>query len=190
MHNYVLAMLVQMKYFIIKIIFCNFLKFASQAIKMMLQTSVKRSFSKHMHGDKFTNYLHQSDEQFIAATFPEKKYTALMNAYNLLCVLHSTRFLKLLKENAPCLNGSNVHGVNYVSIREKTGNDAEELLNPCTLYDMMERISRTIRIKPNNVKNEFNGSFMEESPLPFELLILLNLLMMEVIMKILTSHYL
>ena len=40
---------------------------------------------------------------------------------------------------------------------------------------MMERISKAIRIKLRNVKTEFNGSFMEESPLPCELLILLNL---------------
>ena len=50
-------------------------------------------------------------------------------------------------------------------------------MNPRTLYDVMERISKAIRIKLKNVKNEFNGSFMEESPLPCELLILLNLLM-------------
>ena len=54
----------------------------------------------------------------------------------------------------------------YVSIREKAGKDAEELSNPRTLYDMMEKISRAIRIKLKSVKNEFNGSFMEESPLP------------------------
>ena len=63
-----------------------------------------------------------------------------------------------------------------MSIREKTGKDAEELLNPGTLYDMMEKIFKAIRIKLQNVKNEFNGSFMEESPLPCELPILLNLL--------------
>ena len=42
---------------------------------------------------------------------------------------------------------------------------------------MMERISNAIRIKLKNVKNEFNGSFIQESPLPCELLILLNLFM-------------
>ena len=62
-------------------------------------------------------------------------------------------------------------------LREKTKKDAEELLNPCTLYDMMETISRAIGIKLKNVKNEFHGSFIEESPLPCELLILLNLLL-------------
>ena len=43
------------------------------------------------------------------------------------------------------------------------------------MYDMMERISKEIRIKLKNVKND--GSFMKESPLPCELLILLNLVM-------------
>ena len=76
-----------------------------------------------------------------------------------------------------CSQNSKLHGVNYVPISEKTGKDAEELLNACTLNDMMERISKAIRIKLKNVKNKFNGSFMEESPLPCELLILLNLLM-------------
>ena len=83
-----------------------------------------------------------------------------MNVYNLSYTPHSTRFLKLLKENVPGLNDSKLHGVNYVSIREKTGKNAEELLNPRTLYDMMERISKAIRIKLKNVKNEFNRSFM------------------------------
>ena len=64
-----------------------------------------------------------------------------------------------------------------MSIREKTGKGAEKRLNPRTLYDMMERISKAIQIKLKNLKNEFNGSFMEESLLPYEMLILLNLLM-------------
>ena len=70
-----------------------------------------------------------------------------------------------------------LHRVSYVSIREKIDEDADELLNPRTLYDMIERICKAIRIKLQNVKNEFNGSFIEESLLPCELLILLNLLM-------------
>ena len=99
-----------------------------------------------------------------------------MDVYNLSSTPHSTRFLKLLKENVPGLNNSKLHRANYVSLREKTGEDAVELLNPRTLYDMMERISKAIRIKLKNVKNEFHGSFMEESPMARELLILLNLL--------------
>ena len=102
-----------------------------------------------------------------------------MDACNLSYTPYSTWFLKLLKENVPGLNDSRFHVLNYVSIREKTGTDAEEFLNPCTLYGMMERISKQIRIRLKNVKNEFNGSFMEESPLPCELLILINLLMNE-----------
>ena len=72
---------------------------------------------------------------------------------------------------------SKLHGVNCVSIKEKTGKDAEELLNPRTLYDMMERMSEAIRIKLKNVKNELNGPFIEESPLPCEFVILLNVLL-------------
>ena len=71
--------------------------------KMMVQTSVKSFFSKWM--DK----------------------------YSLSHTPHITRFLKLQKENVPGLNDSELHGVNYVSIKEKTGKDAEELLNLCTL---------------------------------------------------------
>ena len=100
-----------------------------------------------------------------------------MDVYNLLYTPHSTRCLKLLKENAPGLNDSKLHGVNYVSIREKTGKDTEELLNPRTMYGIMERISKPIRIKLKNMKNEFDRSFMKESPLPCELFTLLNLLM-------------
>ena len=95
-----------------------------------------------------------------------------MDAYNFLYTPHSTRFLKLQKENVQGLNDSKLHGVNYVSIREKTGKDAEELLNPCTLEKGYPK-----QFKLKNVKNEFNGSFMEESPLPCGLLIVLNLLM-------------
>ena len=100
-----------------------------------------------------------------------------MDACNLSYTSHSSRFLKLLKENIPVLNDSKLYGVNYVSIREKRGKIAKELLNPRTLYDMMEMISKAIRIKLENVKNEFNGSFMKESPLSCKLLILLNQLM-------------
>ena len=81
------------------------------------------------------------------------------------------------KKNVPGLNDSKLHGVNYVSIREKTGKDTEELLNPRTMYGIMERISKPIRIKLKNMKNEFDRSFMKESPLPCELFTLLNLLM-------------
>ena len=70
-----------------------------------------------------------------------------------------------------------LHRVSYVSIREKIDKDADGLLKPRTLYDMIEGISKAIRIKLKNVKNESNGSFIEESLLPCELLILLNLLM-------------
>ena len=115
---------------------------------------------------QISNYIYQSDEQFIVANVLEKKYVTLMDACNLSYTPHGTRFLKLLKENVPGLNDSKLYG----------GKDAEELLNTRTLYDMMETISKAIRIKLKNVKNEFSGSFMEESPLPSELLILLNLL--------------
>ena len=125
---------------------------------------------------QISNYIHQLDEQFIATNVLQKKYAALMDAYNLSYTLHSTQFLKLLKENVPGLNDSKLHGLNYVLIREKTGKHAEELLNSRTLYDMMERIPKAIRIKLKSVRNEFNGSFMEESSLPCELLLLLNLL--------------
>ena len=116
---------------------------------------------------QMSTYMHQSDEQFIVANVLEKKYATLMDACNLSYTPHGTQFLKLLKENVPGLNDSKLSG----------GKDAEELLNTRTLYDMMETISKAIRIKLKNVKNEFSGSFMEESPLPSELLILLNLLM-------------
>ena len=126
---------------------------------------------------QISNYIHESTEQFIAANVLEKKYAALMDSYNLSYTPHSTRFMKLLKENVAGLNDSKLHGVNYVSLKRKTGKEAEELLNPQTLFDMMERVSKEIRIKLRDVKNEFNGSFVEESPLPCELLIFLDLLM-------------
>ena len=100
-----------------------------------------------------------------------------MDAYNLPYTPYSTRFLKLLKENAPSLNDSKLHGVNYVSIREKTGKDTEERSNLRTMFDIMERMSKPIQIKLKNMKNEFDGSFMKESSLPCELFTLLNLLM-------------
>ena len=52
-----------------------------------------------------------------------------------------------IAENGSSLNDLKLHGVNYVSIREKTDKDTEERLNPRSLYDMMERISKAIRIK-------------------------------------------
>ena len=82
-----------------------------------------------------------------------------------------------MKENVPGLTDTKLHGVNYVSLREKTGKDAEELLHPRTLYDMIERVSKEIRTKLKDVEYDFNGSFMGESNLPCELLLLLDLLM-------------
>ena len=163
MQNYVLAMFIEIKYFIIKITVHSFITDTEhrKLRRIMLQTSAKRFFSKHAWR-QVSNYIHQSDEQFIAANVLEKKYAALIDAYNLTYTPHSIRYLKLLKENVPGLNDSKLQGVNYVSIRVKTGKDAEELLNPCTLYDMMERVSNAIWIKLKNVKNEFNGSFKED----------------------------
>ena len=136
---------------------------------------VKRFFCKHMHGDKFqTTYINHMNSSLLNVL--EKVYAALMDAYNPSYTPHSTWFLKLLKENVPGLNDSKLHGVNFVSIREKTGKDAEELLNSHTL-SMMARISKALQIKLKNMKNEFNGSFMTESPLPCELLILFYLIM-------------
>ena len=85
---------------------------------------------------------------------------------------------------------SKLHGVNCVSIKEKTGKDAEELLNPRTLYDMMERMSEAILIKLKNVKNEFNGPFIEEYLCLVSYLFYSMYSWMEVIMKSLVSHYL
>ena len=172
-------MFAQMKYFIIKINFHNFVTDTDhrKLRMMMVQTSVKMFFSKYMRGHKFqTTCINQMNSSLLQ-TFLRKKYAALMDAYNFSYIPHSTRFLKLLKESVPGLNDSKLHGVNYVSIREETGKDTEELLNPGTLFDMIERISKEIRIKLKNVKNEFNGSFMEEPPLPCELPFLLNLFM-------------
>ena len=106
-----------------------------QRKKVLLQTYAWKQIS---------NYIHQSDEQFIAANVLDKKYAALMDEYNLSYTPHSTRFLKFLKENVPGLSYSKLHGVIYVSIRQKTGNDAEELLNPRTLFDIIKRISKAI----------------------------------------------
>ena len=41
---------------------------------------------------------------------------------------------------------------------------------------MMERVSKEIRVNLRDLTTKFDGSFVEESPLPSELLILLNLL--------------
>ena len=68
-----------------------------QRERVLLQIYARRQVS---------NYIHQSDEKFIAANVLEKKYAALMDAYNLLYTPHSTQFLKLLKENVPGLNDS------------------------------------------------------------------------------------
>ena len=68
-----------------------------QRERVLLQTYARRQIS---------NYIHQSDKKFIAANVLEKKYAALMDAYNLLYTLHSTQFSKLLKENVPGSNDS------------------------------------------------------------------------------------
>ena len=125
---------------------------------------------------QISNYIHESTEQFIAVNILEKKYEALMNSHNLSYTPHSTRFMKMLKENVPDLNDSKLHGINYISLKRKTGSEAAELINPRTLIEMMERISKEIRLKLRDLTNTFDGSFVEEPPLPDELLILLNLL--------------
>ena len=72
------------------------------------QTSLK-SFSPNTCMVTNSNRIHQSDEQSIAANVLQK-YVALMDAFNLSYAPHSTRFLKLLKENVSGLNDSKLHG--------------------------------------------------------------------------------
>ena len=74
----------------------------------IVQTSVK-SFSPNTCMETSSNRIHQSDEQSIAANVFQK-YVALMDAFNLSYAPHSTRFLKLLKENVSGLNDSKLHG--------------------------------------------------------------------------------
>ena len=68
MQTYVLAMFVQMKYFIIKITFHNFITDTEhrKLKRMMVKTSVKRFFSKYMRGDKFqTTYINQINSSLL-----------------------------------------------------------------------------------------------------------------------------
>ena len=72
------------------------------------QASVK-SFSPNTCKVTNSNRIHQSNEQSIAANVLQK-YVALMDAFSLSYAPHSTRFLKLLKENVSGLNDSKLHG--------------------------------------------------------------------------------
>ena len=152
MQNYVVAMFVQTKYFIIKITFLNITDTEHRKLRRnMVQTSVKKFFSKHLHEDKFqTTYINQINSSLVKTFW--RKICHIDGCIQSL----STRLLKLRKEDVPGLNDSKLHGINYVSIKEKTGKHAEELLNLRTLYNMMERISKAIWFKLKNVKNEFN----------------------------------
>ena len=62
-------------------------------------------------------------------------------------------------------------------MKTKTGQQAEDLLKPLTLLELMEKIATQIRSKLRDTKNEFTGPFTEEASVPSELMILLNLLM-------------
>ena len=79
MQNYVLAMFVQMNYFIVKIIFHNFISYRASQPKKNDGTDQRKTTLLQMYAwRQISNYIHQSDEQFIAANFSRKNNAALM----------------------------------------------------------------------------------------------------------------
>ena len=96
--------------------------------------------------------------------------------------------LKSWSKMAPAIGDLDVHAKLCVNKGEDWQRYWETFEPSYTVwYD--GRISKAIRIKLKNLKNEFNESFMEESPLPYELFHPTHQ-WMEVIMKSLASHYL
>ena len=108
-----------------------------------------------------SNYTHQSDEQFISTNVLEKKICSIDGCIQFLINTTQYTVLEIAEKKYYKFEWFKAPwGINYVSIMEQTGEDAEERLNPRTQYDMMEKISKAIRIKLKSVKNEFNGSLM------------------------------
>ena len=113
------------------------------------------------------------------ATELEKKYQNLLESYNIPYSPHITRFIEKLKQKEPDLNDHTLRRKKYLSFKKQTSVEADELLRPNTVLDMMTKLAKYIRSKMTNIKHTFDGSFensFNEKSVPEELLIFVKLL--------------
>ena len=82
------------------------------------------------------DHICDSTEQLIEVIqLEKKKYSALMDLYNIHYKPHSTWFLQELKKEMPNLNATKVGTKNYVSLNTKTVQEAKGILKPYTLLE-------------------------------------------------------
>ena len=101
----------------------------------------------------------------------------MIKSYNIPYSPHITRFLEKLKHQFPGLNDQKISKKLYVSLKTKPTKEVEECLQPQTLIDMMQKVTKEIRTKLRDTVTDFTGSFTNELSLPSELMVFLNLLL-------------
>ena len=67
--------------------------------------------------------------------------------YNIPYSPYITRFLEKLKHQVPGLNDQKIDKKLYVSLKTKSTKEVEECLQPHTLIDMMQKVTKEIRSK-------------------------------------------
>ena len=121
--------------------------------------------------------IYDSSELLIDVSKLEIKYSELMKSYNIPYSPHITQFLEKLKHQVPGLNDEMIGKKFYVSLKTKSTKKVEECLQPQTLTDMMQKVTKEIRTKLRGTVTDFPGSFTNELSLPSELIVFLNLLL-------------
>ena len=106
--------------------------------------------------------IYDSSELFIDVSNLEIKYNKLMKSYNISYSSHTTRFLKKLKHQVPGLNNQKIGKTLYISLKTKSTIEVEERLQPQTLIDMMQKVTRQTRSKLRDTVTDFAGSFTNE----------------------------
>ena len=75
------------------------------------------------------------------------------------------------------LNDQKIGKKLYVSLKTKSTKEVEECLQPQTLIEMMQKVTKEIGTKLRDTVTDFTGSFTNELSLPSELMVFLNLLL-------------
>ena len=111
---------------------------------------------------QISNMIYDSSELFIDVSNLEIKYSELMKSHNIIYSPHMTRLLGKLKHQVPGLNDQKIGKKLYVSLRTKYDKEVEECLQPQTLIDMMQKVSKEVKTKLRDTVTDFTGSFSND----------------------------
>lgn len=109
-------------------------------------------------------------QNFIDVSNLKIKYSELMKSYNIPYFPHITHFLGQLEHQVPGLNDQMIDKKLNVSLKTQPTKEVEESLQPQTLIDLMQKVTKETQWKLRDTVTDFTDSFTNELWLPSDLM--------------------